>query len=255
MERVQGKGIKYRHDCESSFPKFIFLVHIYFLLTLQLKVLLISKMDKQQEQLDTLREIRSLMDRSSRFQSLSGLSGVIAGLAAIAGIAAACLCLGISPFEPGYYRDATLPNGGANPAFYLFMAADLLTVLFVSLLAAGLLAVRKARQSGHSAWDATAKRLVVNLAIPLAAGGLYCLALLYHGQVALIAPATLIFYGLSLLNASKYTLNDIRYLGITVIIAGLAASAVTEYGLLFWTFGFGVLHIVYGIIIHLKYGK
>ena len=115
--------------------------------------------------------------------------------------------------------------------------------------------MRKAKRKGLPVWDSTAKRLLLNLLIPLATGGLFCLVLLYHRQVGMIAPATLIFYGLALLNASKYTLNDIRYLGILEIIIGLIASVYIGYGLLFWAVGFGVLHIVYGIVMYSKYEK
>lgn len=212
-------------------------------------------MDEQQEQLETLREIRSLMERSSRFISLSGLSGVIAGIAAIAGVAAAYFHLGLSPNDPGYYRFAADESGTPDPAVYTILLVDAILVFIVALLAATLLAMKKARKQGQSIWDATAKRLLVNMAIPLVAGGIYCLTLFYHGQIALIAPATLIFYGLALLNASKYTYNDIRYLGIMEIITGLIASVVVEYGLLLWAFGFGVLHIVYGITVYYKYEK
>src|SRR5687768_4523910 len=171
-------------------------------------------MDKQQEQLETLQEIRSLMERSSRFISLSGFSGVIAGVAAIAGIVAAYKFLGIDWGTPGYYKLAVNENGEANPGFYRFFMIDIVAVLIVSLAGASLLTIKKARQQERPIWDATSKRLLINMMLPLVTGSLFCLVLLYHGQLALIAPATLIFYGLALLNASKYTLNDIRYLGI-----------------------------------------
>lgn len=212
-------------------------------------------MDKQHEQLETLRDIRSYMERSSRFLSLSGLSGVIIGITAITGIMAAYLYLGLSPGEPGYYNFDAGENGELIHSFYRFMFADVLIVLIISLLAAGLLTMRKARKNGTPAWDSTAKRLMINLVIPLVTGGLYCLVLLYHGQIAFIAPATLIIYGLALVNASKYAINDLRYLGVAEIITGLTASVVPDYGLLFWAFGFGILHIVYGITMYLKYEK
>jgi hypothetical protein len=93
------------------------------------------------------------------------------------------------------------------------------------------------------------------MAIPLTAGAIYCSILLYHGHIALIAPATIIFYGLSILNASKYTIHDIRSLGVLEIVIGLIASIYVDYGLLFWALGFGVLHIVYGLYIYFKYEK
>lgn len=212
-------------------------------------------MDKNQEQLETLREIRSLMERSSRFISLSGLSGVIAGVAATAGVVAAYFFLDIPFSEPAYYRLFTGADGLPDLAVIKFLLLDAAMVLTIALLAAGILATRKAKQQNQQVWDGIAKRMVINMVIPLAAGAVYCCILAFHGHPELIVPATMIFYGMGLLNAGKYTLDDIRYLGILQIAAGLLASMAPGYGLLIWAFGFGLLHMVYGITVYYKYEK
>ena len=212
-------------------------------------------MDEQSKHLETLTEIRSLMERSSRFISLSGLSGVFAGVFALIGAAAAYKYLDLSLTSQEYYKYATNENGEVNMHFYTFIFTDAIGVLVASLAVGIILTTRKAKKKDQPIWDATAKRLLVNILIPLVAGGLFCLVLLYHGLVAFMAPATLLFYGLSLLNASKYTLNDIRYLGICEIILGLIASVYLGYGLLFWAVGFGLLHIIYGTVMYYKYEK
>ncbi|MDQ3049277.1 MAG: hypothetical protein M3Q95_00180 [Bacteroidota bacterium] len=212
-------------------------------------------MDKQQEQLETLREIRSLMEHSTRFISLSGLSGVIAGIVALLGVVAAYIFLDMGIDDPGYYKHAINNDGTLNETVYNFFVIDIFIVFLVSLIAATVLTRQKAKQQERPVWDAIAKRLLVNILIPLITGAVFCLILLYHNYIALIAPVTLIFYGLSLLNASRYTLNDVRYLGIVEIVTGLIATFEIEYGLLFWAFGFGVAHIVYGIAMYFKYEK
>jgi len=208
-------------------------------------------MDKQ-EHLEALSEIRTMMERSSRFISLSGLSGVFAGVFALAGAAIA------------YFKIMELQNSDSYPGrglfevdlkFYLFFFADALCVLAASLLTGALLTMRKARKKGQPVWDNTARRLLINLFIPLAAGGIFCLVLMYHRLFGLLAPATLLFYGLALLNASKYTLHDIRALGICQIVLGLLASVFLPYGLFFWALGFGILHIVYGTVMYYKYER
>lgn len=211
-------------------------------------------MNNQQEQLTELKEIRNLMERSSRFLSLSGIAGVVVGLIAIIGIATAYIHLGISG-TPAYYQLIVDVNGELHSSNFAFLLADVLLVLLFSLLAGSLLARRKAKKMGLPFWDSTAKRLLINMAIPLVAGGIYCAILLYHNHIALIAPATLIFYGLALFNASKYTIDDIRYLGVLELLTGLLASYYLDFGLLFWVFGFGFLHIIYGIVIYFKYEK
>jgi hypothetical protein len=127
--------------------------------------------------------------------------------------------------------------------------------LVSSLLVGTLLTIRNSKRKGIKIWDNSTKRLLINLAIPLIAGGLFCLVLLFHGIIGLVAPATLIFYGLALLNASKYTFDDIRYLGLCEIVLGLAGSFFIGYGLLFWSIGFGLLHIIYGAVMYFKYER
>lgn len=205
-------------------------------------------MKEQKEHLQTLNDIRSMMERSSRFISLSGLSGIFAGVFALGGAYFA------SGILNGFHRDDTgyiYDLGGMIFALVL----DAAVVLLLSLFVGTFLTIRNSKKKGIKTWDSTAKRLLINLAIPLISGGLFCIILIYHGIFGLVAPATLIFYGLALLNASKYTFNDIRYLGICEIVLGLIASVYVGYGLLFWAFGFGVLHIIYGAVMYFKYER
>lgn len=212
-------------------------------------------MKNESEHLETLSEIRSLMERSSRFISLNGFTGVFAGTFALIGAYAAYKHLHLHMLQPNYFRYLLNTEGYPNTPFYLFFFTDALLVLISSLVVAIILSVRKARKKGLKLWDNTAKRLLINMLIPLVGGGIFCLILVYHGYVSLVAPATLLFYGLALINASKYTFNDIRYLGLTEVGVGLAATLWIGYGLLFWAFGFGVMHIIYGIIMYYKYER
>jgi general stress protein CsbA len=212
-------------------------------------------MDAQNKHLESLAEIRSIMEKSSRFISLSGLSGVFAGVFALIGAGAAYFYLNISINSRNYYDYAYLENGETNYEFYKFFIINATLVLVFSLVFGFYFTKRKAKKNNVSVWDSSSKRLLINLMIPLVTGGLFGMILLYHGLVGLIAPITLLFYGLALLNASKYTLNDIRYLGISEIVLGLLASIYIGYGLLFWAIGFGVLHIVYGVVMYFKYER
>jgi hypothetical protein len=202
-------------------------------------------MNKQDVQLEQLREIRDLMERSSRFLSLSGITGMVVGLLALGSVGIAYWTLGLTFADRGYYK--------LIPQFYGLLFANFGSVLVLSLLAGVFFAKRNAKKKALPIWDNTALRLLINLGIPLAVGGVFCLILLYHGYTALAAPSTLIFYGLALINASKYSINEIRYLGLLQVVAGLLAAFFIDYGLLFWAFGFGVLHVVYGILIYVKY--
>lgn len=197
---------------------------------------------------EDLSHIRSMMERSSRFISLSGLSGVVAGLAAIIGAVYVYFVFkreGIDYFDGD--RNIFTPSLVKE---LIFIGA---AILIVAILSGYLFTANKSKKKGLKIWDATTKRLLATFAVPLVTGGIFCLGLLYHHLFVFVAPATLIFYGLALISAERYTLTDIKYLGYCQVILGLISLFVLGWGLLFWTIGFGVLHIVYGTIMHIKY--
>ncbi|MDI9340403.1 MAG: hypothetical protein QM534_07515 [Sediminibacterium sp.] len=210
-------------------------------------------MSSTESPLHTLQDIRHMMKQSSKFLSLSGLSGIFAGIYALAGITAVSII--IENFgEEGYER--TYGAGAYYKALWqcVFVAVS---VLGLSLITALLFSARKARVNGQKLFDHTAWRLLLNLSIPLLAGGLFCLALIIQGVhvIPLLSPAMLLFYGLALVNGSKYTLEDIRYLGYCEILLGILAAFFINMGLIFWALGFGVLHIIYGTVMWYKYER
>ncbi|MGC1242823.1 MAG: hypothetical protein WA874_14625 [Chryseosolibacter sp.] len=201
---------------------------------------------------ETLTEIRLLMERSSRFISLSGFSGVFAGIYALLGAGAAWYFL--KSIRNAETRYASEP-GMNDYDLLIFLSVDAALVLILAVGTGILLTTRKAKKDGNSLLDAAAKKLIVNLAIPLVTGGIFCLALVYHGNTFYVAPAMLVFYGLALVHASKYTRDDVRSLGMAEIALGSLSLFMVGYGLLFWALGFGVLHIAYGTYMYFKYEK
>jgi hypothetical protein len=197
---------------------------------------------------EDLSHIRSMMERSSRFISLSGLSGVVAGLAAVIG---AVYVFFVFKREGIDYFDGDRNVFG--PALVRELLIIGILILTAALLSGYIFTANKSKRKGLKIWDATTRRLLITFAVPLVTGGIFCLALLYHHLFVFVAPATLIFYGLALVSAERYTLTDIKYLGYCQIVLGLISLFILGWGLLFWTIGFGVLHIVYGLIMHKKY--
>jgi predicted lysophospholipase L1 biosynthesis ABC-type transport system permease subunit len=197
--------------------------------------------------IEALTDIRSMMERSSKFISLSGLTGVFAGIFALAGAAAAYLYSEKS-LGPDFIYDHL--QAGQKTDVLTFYCVDAFLVLALSVGFGIWLSARKSRKTRQSVLDKTAVRMLVNLAIPLLTGGIFCIALIWHGIIGLIAPAMLIFYGLSLINASKYTIGDTRYLGYLEVVLGLISCFFIGYGLLFWAVGFGVFHIAYGLFMY-----
>ncbi|MDP2112770.1 MAG: hypothetical protein Q8K69_01790, partial [Bacteroidota bacterium] len=134
-------------------------------------------------------------------------------------------------------------------------AIDALLVLGFAILGAVYFSFRKAKKAGQPFWTNSTKRLVGHLLIPLVSGGIFAIILIFRNNIELLASVTLIFYGLSLVNAGKFTFGEIHYLGLTEIVLGILAGIFINYGLLFWVVGFGVVHIVYGTVMYYKYER
>ncbi|WP_353721603.1 hypothetical protein [Dyadobacter sp. 676] len=211
-------------------------------------------MNPNQDSLHTLNEIRSLMERSSKFLSLSGLSGVFAGIFALIGAAAAYI-----RFKTDWLADILVPlgayHGHSRADVISFLLVDGICVLVFSLAVCIILTVRKGRKKGLTVWNGSSKRLLVSMLIPLVTGGIFCLAMLHYGFVWLVFPVTLLFYGLALVNASRFTYPEVFYMGISEIVIGCVALFMTGYSLIFWAIGFGVLHIVYGLTMYNRYER
>ncbi|VAW27872.1 hypothetical protein MNBD_BACTEROID06-824 [hydrothermal vent metagenome] len=205
-------------------------------------------MKNKEQYIEDLKEIKKMMNRSSKFISLSGLSGISAGVIAL--IAAWFAHSMVYSNTLIYHVPQNISQG---------VILNLLLVAVATITAAVLAGVfftkRKAKQINQPLWDTQTRLLLVNMAIPLITGGLLCVLLLQQGLIGLLAPLTLVFYGLALVNASKYTFKEVGTLGVVEIILGLVAVQFIGYSLYFWAFGFGILHIVYGIIMQSKYGS
>jgi hypothetical protein len=204
---------------------------------------------KSFEDLDTIRKI---MENSTRFLSLSGLGGVFAGLIAIAGAAIAFFIIFKGNFNADFFSALTTEEINLMQKQAII---DSLVVLIAAVVVSYFLSYRKAELKGLRMWTPVSKRLLVSMIVPLASGGVLIFILYLQNQFSLIIPSMLIFYGLALVNAGKFTYGEVFYLGLFEIIIGLAAVGLPEFGIFFWGLGFGFLHIAYGLLLYRKYEK
>jgi hypothetical protein len=196
-------------------------------------------------------EIRSMMEQSGKFLSLSGLSGVSAGIVALIGAGVA-----------QWYQievAGEIPLGGLdqvrNAGVQTFFVIDAAMVFVIAVTLAVVFSVRMARRKGLPVWNAVARRMITELSLPLVTGAGLCLIMMAHGLFALLPALSLIFYGVALLGASKFTVRELRALGISEIVLGLVAAFAVRFGLFFWAAGFGVVHVVYGLVVHNRYDR
>ncbi|MBA4408116.1 MAG: hypothetical protein Q8S54_16200 [Bacteroidota bacterium] len=203
---------------------------------------------------EDLQAIREIMERSSKFLSLSGLAGIFAGGCALIGAAVAWFVV----LDTGnVHYDEYLCSVGASPfnQVSINLGIDAIIVLVAAILGAFYFSYRKAQKSGQKLWTNSTRRLLGHLLIPLVSGGIFAIILVLRNNTELVASVLLIFYGLSLVNAGKFTLGEIHYLGLTEIVLGILAGIFINHGLLFWIVGFGVMHIVYGIVMYYRYER
>lgn len=210
-------------------------------------------MKDQLEYLEDLKEIRSMMERSAKFISLNAISGVFVGIIALIGAAAAYI------YSEGNFVETRFSSYTFSSSHEInlikFYIVDAIATLAAAVIVSVLLSVRKARKQNLPLWDKSSKLLLINMMVPLSVGGIFCLLLIYHGFYVLVAPSTLLFYGLALYNSSKYTMKEIKYLGLSEMALGLISTVFLGMGFIFWVIGFGFLHIIYGIIYYFKYER
>lgn len=195
--------------------------------------------------LSEIKEIRKMMEQSSRFLSLSGFSGVLIGIYALAGTFVAYRIIYFPQFE-------FITSVFSGNLVFAVMAVAIF-VLTLSIITTLLLTWRRAGGTGKSIWNPGSRLMLINLAIPLIGGGIFILVFSLRGLYEIVSPASLIFYGLALINAAKFTRQEIFFLGILQIALGIFAALFPEIGLLLWALGFGVLHIIYGTIMYFRY--
>lgn len=207
-------------------------------------------MKEEKDYIQDIAEIRSMMERSSKFLSLSGWAGIMAGIYGLAGAYIAYQVFEFNPGEAGYSTSTGTLIPGMPEIIILAI-----TVLVLALITAVYISFREANKRGEKLWNSTSKRLSVSMSVPFLTGGILILVLISKGLMVLAAPFSLIFYGLALYNAGRYTYQEVRTLGCVQICLGLIGSYFVSYGLLIWALGFGVAHIIYGIYMHYRYEK
>ncbi|MBQ4822205.1 hypothetical protein [Aquimarina sp. MMG016] len=198
-----------------------------------------------EEYLKDITEIKDMMNKSSRFFSLSGLSGIMAGIYALIGAAIAYYLVSISG------REYLILDG----KIFNYILLDLTLIALLSVLTAIYLSHRKAKKNNETLWNTASRRLISAFLIPLVTGGIFIAIKIFNNHYGLTGSLMLIFYGLALVNASKYTIGNVKYLGYIEIILGLICSMFPTYGFWFWVAGFGVMHIIYGSLIYFNHDR
>ncbi|HEX7492869.1 MAG TPA: hypothetical protein VF346_01510 [Bacteroidales bacterium] len=209
-------------------------------------------MENKLDYSDDIKTIKKIMEESSRFLSLSGLSGLFAGFLAILG---ACIAhFGILRSK-SFFLDENLSSLSVQEtsSMKIKLITDAILVLLLALAGSLYFSYRKARRKGQKIWTPVSRRLLLSLIIPLIAGAFFIMIFYQESQWQLIVPAMLIFYGLALISAGKFTYSEVFYLGLAELLTGFSAAIFQGSTIFFWILGFGFFNIAYGLIMYRKY--
>lgn len=203
-------------------------------------------MKSEQDYIQDIAEMRVMMERSSRFLSLSGWAGILAGVIGLAGV---YIAYDVFQFNPDRI------SFGTESGAFINMVVLGIIMLVLAMGLAMIFSYKRAIRLNEKFWNPTSRRLLVNFLIPLVTGGILILILLGKGLAGLMLPLSLMFYGLALYNAGKFTYSEVKNLGLIEIALGLVSAYFIQYSLIFWALGFGVAHIIYGIYMHYSYER
>jgi amino acid transporter len=188
-----------------------------------------------------LERIREIMEQNTTCLSLSGLGGILAGVVALIG-ALWAYCL--------------LCNAPAVAALQQKLLLLVVATFIVAFLCVLFFSYRRSKKIQPSFWNKPTRRLIFSIAIPFIAGSFIILWALNNQLYFLMVPLSLIIYGIAIFCGSHYCTDEARYLAVSEMFLGcLSLWLPASYGLLMWSIGFGVLHIVYGAVMWSRYER
>ena len=182
--------------------------------------------------IDNLRFIRETMERSTHFTAVPGYGGVFMGLTAIA---------------------ATVVANGQPPV------KDWLTVWIVEAILAfaiGLFATwQKSKIAKIPLNSAPAKKFAMSFLPPLICAIIITFGLWRLGHSEAMIPVWLLLYGAAVVCGGAFSVRVVPVMGWCFVALGTIAFLLPNgYGNLVMGFGFGVLHIIFGLIIARRFG-
>lgn len=197
----------------------------------------------KEEYLKDISEIKNLMNKSSKFISLSGFSGILAGIYALAGA------------TYFYATSSTILLSDLNEIELQKAIVILVIIGILSTLTTIAFTSKRAKKIKENSWDHKTKNLIHSFTTPLVIGVLFVLILFFKNEYDYLISLLLIFYGTALINSSLRTTNHVKPLGYIQVAFGLICAIFSNYSFIFFTFGFGLVHLIYGCVIYAKFDK
>lgn len=182
--------------------------------------------------MDNLQFIRETMERSSAFTAVPGWGGVLMGVTALIGAVFA-------------YQT---PNAREWMKTWLIAAV-------VAFIIGAWAIDRKSRATKLALLSGPGRKFALGMAPPIIAGGLVSIALWRLNLWSLMPPAWLLLYGTGVVTGGMNSVPVVPVMGMCFMgLGAVAFFAPAAWGDYFMGAGFGVLHIIFGVIIARRYG-
>jgi hypothetical protein len=182
--------------------------------------------------MDDLRFIRQTMEAAGSFTAVPGWGTVaMGGSALIAALVA-----------------ALQPTPGAWLATWMIEAAAALVIAAATMS-------RKARGIGLSLFSGPGRRFVLSFAPPLFAGAILTIVLAASGRAAVLPGTWLLLYGTGVVTGGAFSVRIVPVMGLCFMLAGsIALFLPAAWGNLAMAAGFGLIHLVFGVLIARRHG-
>ena len=181
---------------------------------------------------DDLRFIRSAMERASAFTSISGWGQFAIGITAL-------IVAPIARAQSNTDRWVTLWLGEAAVAMAIGVWS----------------AAVKSRRLGVPLFGTTGQRFMLAFATPAAAGIALTAALVQAQALTLLPGMWLLLYGAAVAGGGAFSVRIVPVMGAAFMAIGAAALFTpAAWGDLWLGIGFGLVHVVFGVLIARRHG-
>jgi len=191
-----------------------------------------------------VREVHRIMERTTLYTLLPGVPAIVGGVLALAG----CVVSVVMMHSLDFGEALGLSMGGQVGLCVMWAAIGIVAVAQEVWWTA-----RAARRLGVSPTARPARFAAFSLSPSVIVAVVLTWQLASDGYLGYVVPVWMMCYGTGVYAAGLFSVRLPRVLGLAFIIAGAAGLLFfADYGVLLAGLSFGVLHIVFGLVIHLR---
>ena len=187
--------------------------------------------DLQAHAMDNLRYIRRTMEQAGSFTAVPGLGGILMGLTALAA--------------------AWVSTARAAAGWHLTVwLAEACLAMAIGIAGAAV----KSRRAKAPLLTGPGRKFVAGFAPAMLAGAVLTAVLFASGVNAFLPGVWLLLYGAAIVSGGWASVRVVPLMGACFMAVGTAALFAPAWAPALLAAGFGGLHVVFGIVIAVRYG-